>query len=446
MSTLHRTLAASLLSLLPLAGALAQNAGPPPVLPLAAEPAPRLTVYAPVPEALARGVVILQFRTEHLRIMPVFGAKAAEVSPHLGHLHITVDDWHGTWAHTSNDPLILVGLTPGPHKILMEMADPNHKMVGSETVRFTVPDSKAAHAHHAQPPTESAMKIETIQVSPGLQLRRMVLRPALPKGTVLLLHGFPETLYAWKEVAEALSRDYEVHAFDWPGFGQSQRPAASRFAYAPADYATVLQDYVRASGIDSASLVIYATDIGALPALLAAVKQPAIARHIIVGDFAPFNRPQYMFDSLQGLKSQPSASVVHAAMNSNRDEILENAFRRGLQPGEQYELQGEYKQDLAAGWRREGLTPADAFYHYYAHFTRDQDYLEANLARLKTPVTVLWGEKDIYIRKEMGAEFAAKIGVQQTVLPGIGHYPHLQDPKQAAEHIRAAFGAPPALR
>jgi len=446
MSTSLRTLLASLLSLLPLSGALAQQAGAPPLLPLAAEPSPRLTVYPPVPEALARGVVILQFRTEHLRIMPVFGAKAAEVSPHLGHLHITVDDWHGTWAHTSNDPLILVGLTPGPHKILMELADPNHKIVGSETVRVTVPDSKAAHAHHAQPVKESAMKIETIQATPEIQLRRMVARPAQPKGTVLLLHGFPETLYAWKEVAEALSNDYEVQAFDWPGYGQSQRPAAGQFAYAPADYASVLQAYIRASGIDRSSLVIYATDIGALPALLAAVEQPDIARRIIVGDFAPFNRPQYMYDSLQGLKSQPSASVVHAAMNSNRDEILENAFRRGLQPGDQYELKGEYKQDLAAGWRREGLTPADAFYHYYSHFTRDQDYLEANIGRLKTPVTVVWGEKDIYIRKEMGAEFAGRLGVQQLVLPGIGHYPHLQDPKQAAEHIRAAFAAPPALR
>lgn len=436
MHPIYRPLPAALLSLF-LTGAMAQGS-PPPVLPLAAEPAPKLTVYPPLAEALARGVVILQFRVDHLRIMPVFGAKAAEVSPHLGHLHITVDDWHGTWAHTSNDPLILVGLKPGPHKILMELADPGHKIVGSETVHITVPDTKTAHGH--------AMKTETIQLTPELQLRRMVARPAHPKGTVVLLHGFPETLYAWQGIAEALAADYEVHAFDWPGFGQSQRPAAGQFSYAPKDYAAVLKAYIQASGIDTSALVIYATDIGALPALLAAVEQPDIAKRIIVGDFAPFNRPQYMFESLQGLKSQPSASVVHAAMNRNRDEILENAFRRGLQPQEQYELQREYKQDLAESWRSEGLTPADAFYHYYASFTRDQDYLEANLARLKTPVTVLWGEKDIYIRKEMGAEFAKKLGLQQTVLPGIGHYPHLQDPKQTVEHIRAAFAAPPALR
>jgi hypothetical protein len=128
-------------------GALARPERPPPLLPLAAEPAPRLTVHPPVPEALARGVVILQFSIEHLRVMPVFGAKAVDVSPHLGHLHITVDDWPGTWAHTSGDPLILVGLTPGSHKIRMELADPNHKILGGETVTVSVPDTRAATPH-----------------------------------------------------------------------------------------------------------------------------------------------------------------------------------------------------------------------------------------------------------------------------------------------------------
>lgn len=120
---------------------------PPAVLPQQAEPAPKLVAYAPLADALARGVVIIQFRTENLRVMPVFGKAAVEVSPHLGHLHVTVDDWRGTWAHTSTDPVIVVGLTPGPHKILLEIADPNHKILTSETVSFTVPPGKKDEAH-----------------------------------------------------------------------------------------------------------------------------------------------------------------------------------------------------------------------------------------------------------------------------------------------------------
>jgi hypothetical protein len=152
MSNLIKQLAVAAAALLcSAAGAqTASEAGrPAAVIPLESEPAPKLIAYAPLPDALARGVVIIQHRTENLRVMPVFGKEAVAVSPHLGHIHVTVDDWKGTWAHTSTDPLILVGLAPGPHKVLLEIADPSHKILGSQTVTFTVPPKKGAgeHAH-----------------------------------------------------------------------------------------------------------------------------------------------------------------------------------------------------------------------------------------------------------------------------------------------------------
>lgn len=282
------------------------------------------------------------------------------------------------------------------------------------------------------------MEVGELQISPDITLRRMVYRPAQPTGTVLFLHGYPETMYAWKPIAESLSRDYVVHAFDWPGYGQSSRPSADRFPYAPKDYANVLRDYIRASGIDRSTLVIYATDIGSLPALLAALDDPQIAREIVVGDFAPFNRPQYMYESLQALKSEPSATAVRAAMNKGRDEILANTFFRGLSADEHYALSQEFKDDIAKGWG-DDLTATDAFYHYYSNFTRDQDYLEANMANLKVPVRVVWGEKDIYIKKEMGVEFADRNQAKLTILPSVGHYPHLQAPDQTVDEVREVF-------
>ena len=267
----------------------------------------------------------------------------------------------------------------------------------------------------------------------------MIVRNPRPKGIVLFLHGFPETLYAWKDAALILARDYEVHAFDWPGYGLSSRPSAERFSYAPKDYAQVLKGYIRKTGIDTSRLVIYATDIGALPSLLLALEEPNLARKIVVGDFAPFDRPQYMHESLQSLKSKPTSDVTRARMNANRDEILENAFRRGLSKDEQFELSAEFKGDMLRGWSQNDMTSADAFYFYYSHFTRDQDYLESNLEKLKTPVKVVWGERDFYIRKEMGIEFAKKANVELRLLANLGHYPHLQRPEQTIEEIRAAF-------
>jgi pimeloyl-ACP methyl ester carboxylesterase len=287
-----------------------------------------------------------------------------------------------------------------------------------------------------QPPKAD---IGFVDIRPDMKLRNLVVHNPNPKGVVLFLHGFPETAYTWKDIALTLGKDYEVHAFDWPGYGLSTRPSADKFSYSPKDDAAVLRDYIRKEGIDSSRLVIYATDVGALPALLLALDDPHIAKSIVVGDFAPFNRPAYMYKSLQSLKSQPGADATRAYMNKTRDEILANAYRRGLAPSEQFDISTELAQDMANGWNQGDVTTADAFANFYLYFTRDEDYFEANIQKLKTPVKVVWGEKDIYIDKQMGVEFAQKAGLQLTILPGIGHYPHLQDPARTVEEVRAEF-------
>ena len=308
------------------------------------------------------------------------------------------------------------------------------KMVGT-----AVPAAISAGCAPISRKQDPKAEIGFIEINREMKLRRMIVHNSRPKGIVLLLHGFPETLYAWKDISEILARDYEVHAFDWPGFGLSSRPPVEEFSYAPKDYARILKEYIRASDIDTTKLVIYATDIGALPALLLVLDEPNVTKRIIVGDFAPFDRPQYMHPNLQSLKSKPSSDRTRANMNNTRDEILENAFRRGLSTNEQFELSHEFKDDMARGWSQNNMTSADAFYHYYSHFTRDQNYFESNLNKLKRPVTVIWGEKDFYIKKEMGVEFSNKARMELIVLPGLGHYPHLQRPKRATDEIRASF-------
>jgi len=116
--------------------------GPSPLVAIENEPPAKLIVDPPLPEQLALGLVFIQYRTENLRVVPVFGKGALDVSPRIGHIHVTVDDapWH--FVDASGETVIVVGLKPGAHKVLIELADPAHKVMTSETLKFTVPDPK----------------------------------------------------------------------------------------------------------------------------------------------------------------------------------------------------------------------------------------------------------------------------------------------------------------
>ena len=129
-----------------LAQSATQTCRPAQVIPLTGtEPAAKVVVDALLAEPLAsRGVVVIPYCAENMRIAPVFGPGALAVSPRLGHIHVTVDEapWH--WADASGTPLILRGLPPGRHTVLIELVDANHQTVDRGTVTFVVPNQSAA--------------------------------------------------------------------------------------------------------------------------------------------------------------------------------------------------------------------------------------------------------------------------------------------------------------
>jgi len=133
--------------------AMAQTArevlGPAAVVPLT-EPQPpaKIIVDPPLAEPLTHGLVFIQYRAENLRIVPVFGPNALDVSPRIGHIHVSVDGapWH--WADASGEPLILVGLPAGPHKVEIILANANHKPLDRAVVEFVVPQGDAAKGAH----------------------------------------------------------------------------------------------------------------------------------------------------------------------------------------------------------------------------------------------------------------------------------------------------------
>ena len=122
-----------------------ESYAPAPVVPLATQPAPRLFVDEPLPESLAKGLVVIRYRAKNLRIVPVYGPAALDVSPRIGHIHVTIDDapWH--WADASGEPLIIQGLPAGPHRVRIDLANPTHRVIQTRTVDLVIPANVADH-------------------------------------------------------------------------------------------------------------------------------------------------------------------------------------------------------------------------------------------------------------------------------------------------------------
>ncbi len=116
--------------------------GASPFLAVQDEPPPKLIVDPPLPEGLAKGLVWIQWRVENVHIVPIFGKGALNVSPRAGHLHVHVDDLPWWWADAGDvNTIDVAGLPAGPHKIRIDLVNPNHEVFPgqSKTVTFTIP-------------------------------------------------------------------------------------------------------------------------------------------------------------------------------------------------------------------------------------------------------------------------------------------------------------------
>jgi haloacetate dehalogenase len=115
---------------------------------------------------------------------------------------------------------------------------------------------------------------------------------------VLLLHGFPETHLAWREVAPRLARRHRVVCPDLRGDGESDKPAADpqHQRYSKRAMAADAVALMAGLGFDRFSVVGH--DRGALAAFRTALDHPQRVARLVVMDVLPASD---MWRSLTGV-------------------------------------------------------------------------------------------------------------------------------------------------
>lgn len=239
---------------------------------------------------------------------------------------------------------------------------------------------------------------------------------------LLLLHGFPEFWYAWREYLEPLSEEYRVVAPDLRGYNESDRPEEVE-AYALSHLRRDVTGLVDALGYESAHVVGH--DWGGTLAQSVALHRPDTVERLVVVN-APY--PERFLEQAT-LRQLPRSWYVLFFQTPLAEPAIElgdyrafaDGFRRGTAVPDAYtELDvARYRH----AWRKPGATAA--MVNWYRALAREEgrrgvETLRARLTgrgerawkggrRVKAPTLLLWGENDVALTTDVARFVAAQI-------------------------------------
>src|SRR5262245_23296182 len=258
---------------------------------------------------------------------------------------------------------------------------------------------------------------------------------------LLLVHGWPQTWYAWRMVMPALAEDFEVIAVDQRGIGLSDKP---RDGY---EIGTLAKDLVALmDALGHEQFAVYGTDTGMpIAHALAADHPERVARLVVseaflpgIASALPLFVPPILNARLWHLMFNQLPGEVNESLVRGREEIFfgaefdASAGSKKLPP----EVVAYYVETLAAD--PEALRGSFEFYRSILASAAQNE--ERKDRRLTMPVLAMGGD-------ESGGENAANAmklvadDVQAVLLRGSGHWVAEQAPDQLVA-VLSEFLAP----
>jgi len=247
---------------------------------------------------------------------------------------------------------------------------------------------------------------------------------------VLLLHGTGASTHSWRDVAPALAEHAMIIALDLPGHGFTETPP-SRGLTLPA-MAQGVAMLVEALGVEPQ--VIVGHSAGAAIALRMVIDSLVQVRALVSlnGALKPFpGATGLIFPSLAKLLFMNPVAPHFFAAGARDPAAVERLI---VQTGSRIDATG---LDL---YRRLFRSPGHVAATLGMMAQWDLAPLQADLPRLTTPTTLVYGENDQAVAPQVARDSAGLLPCAKLVaLPGVGHLAHEERPDRAAEIILDAL-------
>jgi pimeloyl-ACP methyl ester carboxylesterase len=250
---------------------------------------------------------------------------------------------------------------------------------------------------------------------------------------VLLLHGMAGSSRTWKDVLPLLAREHTVVAPDLLGHGESAKPPGD---YSLGAFASGLRDLLGVLGIERATIV--GQSLGGGVAMQLAYQHPQLAERLVLVSSGGLGRE---VSWLLRAFALPGAEwvmplVFPAFVRDGGNRVSAFLLRQGWRAPHLAEMWrayvslGEVENRRAfARTLRAVIDPGGQ-----AVSARDRLYLAAHV-----PTLIVWGDQDPIIPvSHAHAAHEAMPGSRLEIFPGVGHFPHAEEPQRFAE-VLAAF-------
>ena len=253
---------------------------------------------------------------------------------------------------------------------------------------------------------------------------------------LLYLHGFPSSSYDWRPLLEAPQREEASIAFDFLGFGLSEKPADH--PYTLAWQADATEDIVRRAG--SPPVFVVAHDMGTSVATELMARDLAGELELDLAGAMLFNGSMllHLARPTFGQKLLRSRlGPVFARLTSERTFTAQ--FARIFSPD--HPLSAEEAADQWSLVSHDGgARIAHLTINYMAERERFTERWHGAIRDWPGPLTLAWGMRDPVARTEVlrGLQ-ALRPSVSTIELPDSGHYPQIETPEAIGAALDSAL-------
>lgn len=229
---------------------------------------------------------------------------------------------------------------------------------------------------------------------------------------VVLVHGLATSSVSWVRVIPKIAKTHRVLALDLPGFGFSPFPKGQ-------DFSSVKDGYLALVGF---------LDAGVAPGRVVLVGNS-------LGGWVAAKAARLREDRVEQLVLVNNAGVLYPKISELRDRI-------------RVETREHVREFWDRMWYRVPFFYLYFWKDYIGHMQQPavtrlldsvsaEDFINADLAELKVPTTIIWGRSDRFLPLESVDLMIRELKSTQVYwMPRTGHIPQLESPGLFAEILR----------